>query len=258
MARGSRSTLRIGVDVGGSGIKAALVDVRSGELQADRLRVATPEPSTPDAVAGAVAQLIERLCAGVRDAPGSDEAVGIAFPAVVKDGRTTTAANVDDAWVGSDAAVLFAERLGRPVKMVNDADAAGLAEMRFGAGREVGGTVLVLTLGTGIGSALFVDGTLVPNTELGHIEVKGREAESWCSDRARKIHDLSWKKFGKRLDRYLRYLEGLLDPALLIVGGGVSRKSDSFLDRVKTRAPVVPAALQNEAGVIGAALRAQG
>jgi polyphosphate glucokinase len=214
---------------------------------AERFRVPTPRPSTPEAVGGAVAEVAGEF--------GWKGPVGITFPGVVIDGRTMTAANVDRGWVGLDARELFAGRLGgAPVSVLNDADAAGLAEMRFGAGADRPGVVLVLTFGTGIGSALFVDGTLVPNTEFGHLEIEGKDAERRASDRAREEHDLSWGKWAGRVGEYLRHLEALLSPALIIIGGGVSKKSDKFLPALHgLRSEVVAAALRNEAGIVGAA-----
>jgi polyphosphate glucokinase len=235
-----------GIDIGGSGVKGAPVDVATGRLTAERFRVPTPQPSTPEAVAGAVATVAGEF--------GWTGPVGITFPGVVVDGKTMTAANVDHGWIGLDARELFAGRLGAPVSVLNDADAAGLAEMRFGAGAGRRGVVLVLTFGTGIGSALFVDGTLVPNTEFGHLEIDGKDAERRASDRAREEHDLSWGKWAGRVEEYLRHLEALLSPALVIIGGGVSKKSDKFLPALTgLRAEVVPAGLRNEAGIVGAA-----
>jgi len=237
----------LGVDVGGTGIKAAVVDTRRGVLSGERIRVPTPQPSTPAAVAGATAGLVEGLVPG---APA-----GIGFPAVVCDGTTLTAANVDPAWVGAPAESIFSEALGRECAVVNDADAAGLAEMRFGAGRGERGVVLMLTLGTGIGSALFVDGTLVPNTELGHLELGGEEAEARASAVAREREELSWKRWASRLNAYLLHVEGLLWPDLVIVGGGVSRKQEKFLPLLTPRrARLAVAAMGNAAGVVGAAL----
>jgi len=238
----------LGIDIGGSGIKGAMVDVVRGELAGERLRIATPEPSKPPAVARVVRDL-------ARHFEGSG-AIGCTFPAIVKHGVTRSASNVDQAWIGTDAAKLFRRVTGRPVTVLNDADAAGLAEVRFGAGRGREGVVLVLTIGTGIGSALFLDGKLVPNTELGHVELHGVKAEWRASDRERKEQDLSWKRWARRLDEYLQHLELLFSPDLIIVGGGISKRHDRYLHRLHAQAPVVPAALRNEAGIIGAALAA--
>ncbi|GAA1692557.1 ROK family protein [Nonomuraea maheshkhaliensis] len=230
----------LGIDIGGSGIKGAPVDTKAGELLEDRLRIPTPEPSSPDAVAHVVASIVEHF--------GWKGRVGVTFPGVVADGVIKSAANVDRSWIGVDAARLFGG-----ATVLNDADAAGLAEMRFGEGRDRRGVVLVLTFGTGIGSALFVDGVLVPNTELGHLEVHGKDAEHRASARAREEHELSWEKWAGRVQEYLRHVEMLFSPSLIVIGGGVSKKADKFLPLVRLDTPVVPAGLQNEAGIIGAA-----
>ena len=215
----------------------------------ERIKVDTPRPALPDAVAAVVAQHVKNF-----DWTGP---VGVAFPGVVVNGVTTTAANLDPAWIGLDTRALFSKASGVPVSLVNDADAAGLAEMKFGAGAGHQGTVLMLTFGTGIGSALFRDGVLVPNTELGHIEVRGRDAETRASERAKELHDLSWGKWAGRVDEYLRHVEALTAPDLVIIGGGISRKADKFLPLLTSlRATVVPAALHNNAGIVGAALSA--
>lgn len=239
----------LGVDIGGTGIKGAPVDIGTGELLAERIRIPTPQPSTPDAVAEVVAEVV----AGFDDVAAGDP-VGCTFPAVVKRGVTLTAANVDKSWIGCDADALFTERLGRDVHMMNDADAAGVAEMRFGAGRGHDGVVLVATLGTGIGTALFVDGTLVPNTELGHIQLHGQDAEDLASERARIEADLSWKKYAARLDEFLAAMEAFVNPDLIILGGGGSKKADKFLPMLERTCPVVPAELRNQAGIVGAAM----
>ncbi|PRY17389.1 polyphosphate--glucose phosphotransferase [Kineococcus rhizosphaerae] len=241
----------LGVDIGGSGIKSAPVDLAAGEFAADRVRLETPQPSTPAAVAPVVAQTLADL-AHV-DGLADDAPVGITFPAVIQHGIARSAANVDESWIGTDAGTLFSETLGRKVLVVNDADAAGYAEVRFGAGKGVRGVVLVTTLGTGIGSALFVDGTLVPNTELGHLEIDGHDAEKKAADSARERHDLSWSQWAKRLQRYYSHVEDLLWPDLIVVGGGVSKKHEKFLPLLDLRTPIVPAQLRNDAGIIGAA-----
>ena len=239
----------LGIDIGGTGIKAAPVDTARGTLLTERVKVETPRPALPDAVAAVVAQHVQHF-----DWTGP---VGVAFPGVVVDGVTMTAANLDPAWVGLDSRALFSKASGVPVSLVNDADAAGLAEMRFGAGAGHQDTVLMLTFGTGIGSALFRDGMLIPNTEFGHIEVRGRDAETRASERAKALHDLSWGKWAGRVEEYLHNVEALTAPDLVIIGGGISRKADKFLPLLKSlRATVVPAALHNDAGIVGAALSA--
>ncbi len=235
----------LGIDIGGSGVKGAPVDPALGELTAERHRVPTPQPSDVTSVVAAV-----RAVAAGFDVP---ERVGITFPGVVVDGVVRTAANMDKSWVGAPAAELFAEAIGRPVAVLNDADAAGAAEMTYGAGRGRTGTTLMLTFGTGIGSALFLDGRLVPNTEFGHLELDGYEAEARASDRAREVEDLDWAGWAQRVERYLRHVQLLLQPSLIIVGGGVSKKADRWLPLIDAGAPVVPAQLRNEAGIIGAA-----
>jgi polyphosphate glucokinase len=237
----------LGIDIGGSGIKGAPVDVATGKLIAERVKLATPRPAEPAAVADVVGQL-------AREFSWTGPA-GITFPGVVTDGITRTAANLDKAWIGLDARELFGQATGLPVTVLNDADAAGLAEMKFGAGAGQRGTVLMLTLGTGIGSALFTDGTLVPNTEFGHIEIRGKDAEKRASEHAREAEDLSWGKWAGRVDEYLLHMEALLSPALIIIGGGISKKSDKFFPRLTgLRARLEAAALLNDAGVVGAAM----
>ncbi|MFE3454794.1 polyphosphate--glucose phosphotransferase [Nonomuraea sp. NPDC059194] len=233
----------LGIDIGGSGIKGAPVDVKEGRLSAERLRVPTPQPAKPEEVAEVVSQIVAHF--------SWDGPVGVTFPGVVVNGVVRTAANVHHSWVGVDASKLFGG-----ARVLNDADAAGIAEVTYGEGRDREGVVLVLTFGTGIGSALFTDGRLVPNTELGHLELHGKDAEHRASDRAREDHDLSWEKWAGRVEEYLKHVEMLFSPSLIILGGGVSKKADRFLPQVKIDTPVVPAALQNEAGIIGAALTA--
>jgi polyphosphate glucokinase len=237
-----------GIDIGGSGIKGAPVDLVAGEFADERLRIATPQPSTPSAVADVVADIVSEFGAASGELP-----VGVTFPAVIQHGVARTAANVDSSWIGTDVDAVFTERLQRPVHVVNDADAAGVAEARFGAARGTHGTVIVATLGTGIGSALLIDGHLVPNTELGHLEIDGYDAESRAADSARDREDLSWEKWAVRLQRYFGVIEDLFWPDLIVVGGGVSKKSDRFLPLLHLRAPIVPAQLRNDAGIIGAA-----
>jgi polyphosphate glucokinase len=237
----------LGIDIGGTGIKAAPVDLETGHLLAERVKLETPQPSLPEAVAATVAKL-------VADFQWTGPA-GITFPGVIDDGVVMTAANLDKHWIGTDARGLMGSATGLGVGVINDADAAGLAEMKFGAGAGEKGTVLMLTLGTGIGSALFIDGTLVPNTEFGHIEIRGKDAEKRASEFAREEEDLSWGKWAGRVDEYLEHMEQLLSPRLIIIGGGVSRRSDKFLPLLSgLRARVVPAAMLNDAGIVGAAM----
>ncbi len=244
----------LGIDIGGSGIKGAPVDIERGVLAAERHRIPTPQPSTPNAVADTVAEIAEHF--------GWKGPIGCTFPAVVKKGIVYSAANVDRSWIGTGGDSLLEERTGCPVMLLNDADAAGIAEMRFGAGAGRKGAVFVLTFGTGIGSAVFADGVLVPNTELGHILIKcrkrgGVEAEDYASDRIRKAEKLEWSAWARRVNRYLGLLESLFSPDLFILGGGVSKKHHKFLPLLSTQAEVVPAELLNEAGIVGAALAAR-
>jgi polyphosphate glucokinase len=238
----------IGVDIGGTGIKGAAVDVAKGDLATERIRLLTPSPATPDAVAGVVAEVVDKI--------GVDGPTGITMPAVIRGGVVETASNIDHAWIGVNAVELFSRTTGRPVTVVNDADAAGLAEVRYGAGRDASGVVVMVTLGTGIGSALFVDGVLVPNTELGHLPLHHGDAEDWAAESVREHEDLSWKKYAHRLQLYLELVEKLLWPQLIIIGGGVSKKADKFLPRIELRTQIVPAQLRNEAGIVGAGVLA--
>jgi polyphosphate glucokinase len=239
----------VGVDVGGSGIKAALVDTSSGELLSERHRIPTPQPATPDAVARTVAEVVALS--------GGDGPVGAGFPAALRDGISLTATNIDAGFVGVDVAALFTKRCGRPVALLNDADAAGLAEATFGAAKGVSGTVLILTVGTGIGSSLCVDGRLVPNTEFGHVRFKGDIAEAHVSDAARQRDGLKWVEWGKRFNAYLKHMETVLYPSLIVVGGGAARKFEKFAPSLSLSTPVVPATLGNLAGLVGAALHAE-
>jgi polyphosphate glucokinase len=238
----------LGIDIGGTGTKGAPVDVSTGQLLAERHRVLTPQPATPDAVGEVVQQIAAHF--------SWSGPVGCTFPGVVKQGVVLTAANVDKHWVGTDAAKLFAGVLGATVTVLNDADAAGLAEMRFGAGRDRTGVVLMITLGTGIGCGMFVDGQLVPNTELGHIEIDGKDAELRAAASVRDRKGLSWKDYSKRVQTYIRRLDALVWPDLIIIGGGVSKKADKLLPNLDVRPEVVAATLQNDAGIVGAALAA--
>jgi polyphosphate glucokinase len=241
--------LGFGVDIGGSGIKGCLVDLEKGELHGERLRIETPQPALPQAVYDVVGRIV-----------GSFEwqgRVGVTFPGVLKHGVAHTAANVDKTWLGTDVAAGLDAVLPGGVQTLNDADAAGVAEMRYGAGRDRKGVVLMLTFGTGIGSALFTDGVLVPNTEFGHIQVDGEDGERRASAAAREREDLSYPDWARRVDRYLDVLEASVWPDLIIVGGGVSKKSHKWVPLLSTRTPVVPAELLNDAGIVGAALAAE-
>jgi polyphosphate glucokinase len=237
----------IGIDFGGSGIKAAPVDLSTGEFSADRERIDTPEKSTPKAVAEVMAELLKSF-------PDSDSAVGVTVPGVVrKGGVVTSAANIDKSWIGTDADDLLSDTLGREVHVINDADAAGLAEVRYGVARGRGGLTIVTTLGTGIGSALLWEGVLVPNTELGHLEIEGHDAESRAANSARKSEDLSWEKWAKRLTTYYRTIEKLFSPDLIVVGGGVSKHANEFIPLIEIDTEIISATLRNTAGIVGAA-----
>lgn len=238
----------LGIDIGGSGIKGAPVDVETGQLTGERHRIRTPQPSRPEAVVEVVGELVARF--------RWQGPIGCTFPAVIKDGVVQTAANVDRAWIGTDGQRLLSERTGLPVVLVNDADAAGVAEMEFGAGRGEKGVVILLTFGTGIGSAVFVGGKLMRNTELGHLPLHQGDAEEWASDRARKRDGLKWPQWAARVEEYLRLLEFLLWPDLFVIGGGVSKRHEKFLPLLHTRARLAPAHMLNEAGIVGAALMA--
>lgn len=239
----------VGVDIGGTGCKAALVDTEAGELASDRERIDTPHPATPEAVADTIVELLERL--------GGADLIGLTVPAVVRKGIVRTAANIDQSWIGTDAVTLFGSRLGTECHVMNDADAAGVAEMNFGAGKGCAGVVIIVTLGTGIGTAVFTDGVLVPNTELGHIELKGADAEAYAAGSVREREDLSWHKWGHHVGRYLREIEKLLSPELIIIGGGVSKKFDKYseavLEKTSGHTEIVPAQSLNQAGIVGAA-----
>ncbi|MVU75939.1 ROK family protein [Nocardia sp. ET3-3] len=239
----------LGIDIGGTGIKAAPVDVVAGTLLAERKRIETPRPAEPEAVADVVRQLTSEF--------GWTGPIGVTFPGVVAGGETRTAANLDPAWIGMNARDLLSNAAGQPVEVLNDADAAGIAEMVFGAGKGITGTVLVLTFGTGVGSALFTDGKLVANTEFGHVHLRGHDAERRVSEQARELHDLSWGKWAGRVQEYLQHMEALLSPELIIIGGGISKKADKFVPLIEgVRAQIVPAAMRNDAGIVGAAMAA--
>ncbi|WP_103350458.1 polyphosphate--glucose phosphotransferase [Amycolatopsis sp. CA-128772] len=240
-----------GIDIGGSGIKGALVDLEKGRLIGDRIRIETPKPSTPSAVADVVHDIVTQA--------GWDGPVGVTLPAVVKKGVAHTAANIDKQWIGTDADALFAKRLGRSVDqiaMLNDADAAGMAEIRFGDPVARKGVTALLTFGTGIGSAVFQDGKLVPNTEFGHLEIDGHDAEKRAAASVKDNEGLSYPEWAKRVHRYLTVLENLIWPDLFIVGGGVSKKAEKWVPLLDIRTPVLVASLQNNAGIVGAAAAA--
>ena len=236
----------LGIDVGGTGVKGAPVETRSGKLLAERFRLETPHPATPEAVAVTIREIVRHF--------RWRGPIGCAVPAVVKDGRLRTAANISKRWLGVDAVRLLNKTTQMPVSVINDADAAGYAEMTFGAGRRRTGLVVMVTLGTGIGTALFINGHLVPNTELGHIELDGKDAEDRAAASVREQKEMSWKRWSKRVDAYLHRLHAYFWPDLYIVGGGVSRQHEKFLPRLTLPVPVLPATLRNDAGIIGAAL----
>lgn len=238
----------IGIDIGGTGIKAALVDVKKGLLIGERLRVETPTGGRPNDIAEVVKELIESL-----DPKKEADSVGICFPAVVQHGVTLSAANVSKEWIQLDADELFTNVVGRDVHLINDADAAGVAEMKFGVGKKEKGLAIMNTLGTGIGSAIFIGGELVPNTELGHLQIDGIDYETKAAFSAKEREELSWEQWAQRLQRYYSTLEALFTPDLFIVGGGVSKEHELFLPLLKLKTRIVPAALKNNAGIIGAA-----
>jgi polyphosphate glucokinase len=256
----STNRIAVGVDVGGSGIKAAVVDLDRGLLAGPRLRVATPQPSTPDVVVPVIIRTVRRALVEMGVIAGRNAVVrfpvGVGMPSVVIDGVTKTAANIDPGWVDFDLGSRLRDVFAGTVVVLNDADAAGLAEMRFGAGAGERGVVFVLTLGTGLGSGLFNDGVLVPNTELGHMEIRGRDAEKRSAAVARTRRGLSWKAWATDLDEHLHAIDRLFWPNLIILGGGVSKNADKFIPRLTVRPHVVPATLRNDAGIVGAALAA--
>ena len=239
----------LGIDIGGSGIKGEPVDTETGNLLAERIRIKTPRDAEPQPVADVVAEIAKAF--------RWNGPIGIGFPAPIKAGVAMMAANISDKWIGTNADDLFSKTTGCDCTMINDADAAGLAEMRFGAGRNQMGTVIMLTLGTGIGTAIFNEGHLLPNTEFGHLEMRGRDAEHRVSDAARERDLLTWKKYAKRLNRYLKEMEKLFWPDLFIVGGGISKEANKYLPMLHIRTPIVPAQLLNQAGIVGAALAAK-
>lgn len=242
--------ITLGIDIGGSGIKGALVDTAKGEMVTDRLRIPTPQPAKPQAVIGVLKEIADYFA--------YSGPIGVGIPAIVINGVTWSAANIDDDWIGFPSQQAMAEATGCPVKLGNDADVAGLAEMRFGAGQGQLGTVMIFTLGTGIGSAVFVNGRFLPNTELGHLYLRNQknDAEAYAAERVRDEKNLSWKRWGKRLNTYFQHIEFLFSPELIIIGGGISKKHEEFLPFINTRATIVPAELRNEAGIVGAAVLA--
>lgn len=242
--------IALGIDIGGSGIKGALVDTETGTMTTERIRIPTPQPATPVACIKVIKKIVKKL-----DFQGP---IGVGIPGITINGTLYSAANIDSDWIGFDARAAIAEATGCQVVVRNDADAAALAELRFGAGHNQPGVVMLFTLGTGIGASMFVDGRLVPNLELGHLYLRGmkKDVEAYASDRARKDKDLSWEAWGQRLNEYFQHIEFLFSPELIIIGGGVSKKHTRFLPHIKTRALIVPAELRNEAGIIGAAATA--
>lgn len=236
----------LGIDIGGSGIKGAPVDIEKGILLAERHRIPTPQPATPEAVAHTVKELVEHF--------NWKGEIGCGFPSVVRHGIIRTASNIDDSWIGVHAGELFSKVTDCPTLLVNDADAAGMAEMSFGSARNRKGTVIMVTVGTGIGTAIFTRGQLLPNTEFGHIILKGKVAEKIASDAARKRDDLNWKEWGSRFNKYLARMEFLFSPDLFIIGGGASKKFEKYIKYINVEAEIVSAELKNEAGIIGAAL----
>lgn len=249
MAEASTTGSVLGIDIGGTGVKGAPVDLTTGEFTADRLKIKTPQPATPEAV-GAV---VEEIAAHFSDRASSDSPIGITIPAVCQHGVARSAANIDPSWVDTDVDLLFTERLGRPVHVVNDADAAGVAEVMYGVAQDVPGLVILTTLGTGIGTALIHDGELIPNSELGHLEIDGHDAEDRAAQSAKEREGLSYKEWAVRLQRYYSHVENLFWPDLFVVGGGISKASDKFLPLLDIRTPIVPAKLRNSAGIVGAA-----
>ena len=246
------STARpLGIDVGGSGIKGAPVDLEKGEFAQDRFKIETPAVSTPEAVCDVIAQIVDRF-----DEVHDGSPIGVTIPGVVQHGVVKTAANIDKSWIDCEIEKLLEDRLQHDVVVVNDADAAGVAELHYGAARGQGGLIILTTLGTGIGSALIHDGVLVPNSELGHLEIDGHDAESRAANSARKAEELSWEAWAERLTRYYRVVEALFSPELFVVGGGVSKESAEFLPLLDIATPIIPATLLNRAGVVGAALHA--
>ena len=246
------SSLAIGIDIGGTGIKGGIVDVEKGELVTDRVKVATPDGGKPNDIVDVVVKMIDGFGDAAKGLP-----VGVCFPAIILDGRTMSAANVSKKWVGLEAEKLFEKALKRDILFINDADAAAVAEARYGAAKGIHGLVILSTLGTGIGSGLLYDGVLIPNAELGHLEVDGKDAESRAAYSAKERENLSWHDWAKRLQRYYETLDFLFSPELIVVGGGVSKEYQEFLPLLKLRPAIVPATLRNNAGILGAASTTQ-
>ncbi len=236
----------LGIDIGGSGVKGAIVDTKKGQLLTERYRIPTPQPATPEAVAAVIKKIAKHF-----EWSGP---IGVGFPGVIQRGIARTAANVDDSWINKDLNKLFSKVTGCVVHVVNDADAAGMAEMKFGAGKGYPGTVMLITVGTGFGTVIFTNGKLVPNMEMGHIMLHGADAELYATDAARKRHNLDWDTWAKRFNEYLLRIEELLWPDMIIIGGGASKKGDKFFHHLTTKAELVAAKLMNEAGIVGAAL----
>lgn len=236
----------LGIDIGGTGIKGAIVDTVTGQLKSERMRILTPQPSTPEAVANTVYELVNKI--------GFDGPVACGFPSRVIHGVVKTAANIDKSWINVPVEELFSQRLNRPVYVANDADVAGLAELHYGAAKDVKGTVLFLTIGTGIGSCLFIDGTLCPNTELGHLKFHGDSAERYCSGAVKEREDLKWKEWGERFNEYLHYVSFLLQPDLIVLGGGASKKFEKYKEVLDIDIPVKTATMLNLAGIVGAGI----
>lgn len=247
------TTTAVGIDIGGTGIKGAIVNVATGELLTDRMKLPTPEGGRPEDILDTVLALFDEI-----GDIGADAHVGVCFPAIVLGGRTMSAANVSKEWIGLQAEGLFEQKLGRDIHFVNDADAAGVAEARYGAAVGAKGLTILTTLGTGIGSAMLFNGELIPNSELGHLEIDGQDAEHLASTSAKEKEDLSWQEWAKRLQRYYEHLELLFSPDLILVGGGISKSSEEFLPLLNLRTPIRPAALRNNAGIVGAAALAAG
>lgn len=255
----SKYPTTLGVDIGGTGMKGGLVRLgsgpKAGTLRGDRFRLPTPQPAMPLPVAETLAAITAELD-GRQKAPAADSPIGVCFPSIVRGGVCRSANNIDPSWIGTDLEGMFSERLGRPVTVINDADAAGLAEARYGAGRGHDGLVMMITLGTGIGGAIINDGVLVPNFEVGTMELDGVMAETRASARAREIDQLTWPQYAERLQRFFSYVERIFSPDLFIVGGGISKRPDDYLPLLELDTPIIPAQLQNNAGIVGAALAA--
>ncbi|WP_420749556.1 polyphosphate--glucose phosphotransferase [Rhodococcus sp. O3] len=248
--RPDAANLGFGIDIGGSGVKGGVVDLSTGQLVGERIKILTPQPATPTAIAGTVTEIVAQA--------GWGGPVGLTLPSVVRGGVALTAANIDPSWIGTDARALFSEALGgREVTVLNDADAAGIAEDRFGAAKNVKGVVVLLTFGTGIGSAVLNNGVLLPNTEFGHMEVDGKEAEHRAASKVKEDRDWSYKRWAEEVSRVLSRFEALLWPDLFVAGGGISRKSDKWIPLLTNTTPVVPAELRNTAGIVGAAYAAE-